>query len=130
GLPMDIREESWAGGPGTVLALVLDTTPVSTLFFALGARGKRAERVADEAAEQVVAYLAAASGAVDLHSADQLLLPLALAEGPSPYSVAAVDQHLLTNAGVIRRFVEREIVIESGVGQPGMVRISAASRVA
>src|SRR5262249_50819678 len=55
GLRVDIREESWDGGPGTVLAVVLNTSPVPTLFFALGERGKRAERVADEAVEQALA---------------------------------------------------------------------------
>ncbi len=122
GLNVSIREETWPGGPGTVLALILDTAPVPTLFFGLGARGKRAERVADEAVEQVREYLRS-SGAVDTHSADQLVLPLALAEGPSTYSVTAVTQHLLTNIGVIQRFVERELLCEGAVGHPGMVRI-------
>ena len=60
---VDIREETWPGGPGTVLAVTLDTQPVPTLFFGLGARGKRAERVADEAVDQVVAYVDAAAKA-------------------------------------------------------------------
>ena len=67
---------------GSVLALTLDEAPVPTLFFGLGARGKRAEAVADEAVAQVLAY-AAADAPVDEHSADQLILPLAFAEGPS-----------------------------------------------
>jgi RNA 3'-terminal phosphate cyclase (ATP) len=57
GLSVNIREEIWAGGPGTVLTLTLDTLPVPTLFFGLGARGKRAERVADEAVDQLLDYL-------------------------------------------------------------------------
>jgi RNA 3'-terminal phosphate cyclase (ATP) len=126
GLKVHVREESWESGPGTVMALTLDTTPVPTLFFALGARGKRAERVADEAVEQVRAYLAAPAGAVDAHSADQLALPLALADGPSNYRVAAVTQHLLTNVAVIRRFVERDIAIEGDLHRPGLVRIGPA----
>lgn len=124
GLRVRIHEESWPSGPGTVLALTLDTRPVPTLFFGLGARGKRAERVADEAVEQLLAYLEAPTGAVDPHSADQLVLPLSLAEGPSDYTVAEVTQHLLTNIGVIRRFVEREIVCEGAVGEPGQVRVA------
>lgn len=123
GLRIRIREESWLGGPGTMLALVLDTAPVPTLFFALGARGKRAERVADEAVEQALAYLEALSGAVDAHSADQLVLPLVLADGPSTYSVAEVTQHLLTNINVIRRFVDREMRCEGELGRPGIVHI-------
>ncbi len=41
-------------------------------------------------------------GAVDPHSADQLLLPLALAEGRSAYTVTEVTEHLRTNAATIR----------------------------
>jgi RNA 3'-terminal phosphate cyclase (ATP) len=124
GLKADIREEVWEDGPGTVLAVVLETTPVPALFFALGERGKRAERVADEAVDQALAYLKAAPAAVDPHSADQLVLPLALAEGPSEYTTAEVTSHLLTNVAVIRRFLDREITCEGEEGKPGVVRIA------
>ena len=90
GLDVGLREEMWEGGPGSVLAVVLDTAPAPTLFFGLGARGKPSERVADEAVDQVIAYLDAHDAPVDLHRADQIVLPLALAEGPSDYRVAEV----------------------------------------
>jgi RNA 3'-terminal phosphate cyclase (ATP) len=119
---VDIREESWEGGPGTVLAVVVNQDPAPVLFFALGARGKPAERVADEAVDQVLAYLLNPP-AVDSHSADQLVLPLALAEGPSEYPVTDITPHLTTNIAVIRQFLEREIVCEGEEGGPGIVRI-------
>ena len=88
----------WEGGPGSVLAVVLDTAPAPTLFFGLGARGKPAERVADEAVDQAIAYLDARRRRWSIsHSADQIVLPLALAEGPSEYRVAEVTPHLTTN---------------------------------
>jgi RNA 3'-terminal phosphate cyclase (ATP) len=123
GLAAHIREETWEGGPGTVLAVVLETEPAPVLLFALGERGKRAERVADEAVDQALRYLHAAPAAVDAHSADQIVLPLALAEGRSEYSVTQVTSHLLTNVAVIRRFLEREIHCEGDEGKPGIVRI-------
>jgi RNA 3'-terminal phosphate cyclase (ATP) len=123
GLKPDLREEKWQGGPGTILAVVLPTEPAPTLYFGLGARGKPAERVADEAVDQVLAYLRTGPAGVDEHSADQIILPLALAEGPSEFPVAQVTQHLLTNIAVIRRFVEREIVCEGEEGEPGVARI-------
>jgi RNA 3'-terminal phosphate cyclase (ATP) len=123
GLPVAIREESWASGPGTVLAVELDTSPAPTLFFGLGARGKPAERVADEAADQAIAYLNAAPAAVDSHSADQIVLPLALADGPSEFSVACVTQHLLTNIAVIQQFVERRITCSASEGCSGIICI-------
>lgn len=123
GLEVAVREESWDAGPGTMLAIVLDTRPVPTFFYGLGERGKPAERVADEAVEQALAYLRAGGG-VDVHSADQLVLPLALAAGPSSYRAAAITPHLVTNVAVIRRFIERDIVCEGEPGAPGMVRIT------
>jgi RNA 3'-terminal phosphate cyclase (ATP) len=125
-LEIAIREERWEDGPATVLNLELDTQPVPTLFFGLGARGKRAEQVADEAADEVLAYLAVTPTAVDEHSADQLVLPLALAEGPSRYRVARVSRHLLTNITVVRRFVERDIDCTGAEGEPGVVQIAGA----
>jgi RNA 3'-terminal phosphate cyclase (ATP) len=97
---------------------------VPTLFFGLGARGKPAERVADEAVDQALAYLDSGPGRVDLHSADQLVLPLALAEGPSEYGVSEVTLHLTTNVAVIGRFIDREVVCEGELGGPGRVRIA------
>jgi RNA 3'-terminal phosphate cyclase (ATP) len=123
-LKVDLSEESWEGGPGTALALILHTSPVPVLVFGLGARRKPAERVADEAVDQALAYLAAAPAAVDAYSADQLVLPLALAEGGSEYTVAEVTQHLTTNISVIQRFLERDIVCEGAEGKPGLVRIA------
>jgi RNA 3'-terminal phosphate cyclase (ATP) len=123
GVEADVREENWEGGPGSVLGLVVDTEPAPALFFGLGARGKPAEFVADEAADQAIAYLRAPAP-VDAHSADQIVLPLALADGPSEYGVAELTQHLLTNIGVIRQFLEREIVGEGHLGMPGVVRIT------
>jgi RNA 3'-phosphate cyclase len=124
GLNADIEEETWPGGPGSVLALTVHTTPVPALFLGLGERGKPAEKVADEAVAEVNAYLAAAPAAVDRYSGDQILLPLALAEGPSEYAVAEVTRHLLTNIAVIRRFLDRAIVCEGEEGGPGVVRIA------
>ncbi len=107
-----------------MLAVVLQTEPVPTLFFGLGERGKRAERVADEAVDQARDFLKADPPGIDSHSADQLVLPLALASGPSALPVAQVTQHLLTNVSVIRLFVERDVQIEGEEGKPGWVRIA------
>ncbi len=123
GFDVELREETWQGGPGSVVALVAETDPVPALFFGLGARGKPAEAVADEAVEQLSAFLRAPAP-VDAQSGDQIVLPLALAEGPSEYGVAEVTQHLLTNVAVIRLFLERDIVCEGTEGEPGTVRIA------
>jgi RNA 3'-terminal phosphate cyclase (ATP) len=122
GFPLESRVEEWPGGPGTMLALILHGPAAPTMFFALGARGKRAERVADEAVDEAMAYLASPGGA-DPHSADQLLLPLALAPGQSRYLVSAIRSHLLTNAQVIGHFIDRPIRVDGRLGGPGLVTI-------
>jgi RNA 3'-terminal phosphate cyclase (ATP) len=125
GVEARIREEEWEGGPGTVLALEVRGGLAPALFVAVGERGKPAERVADEAADEAIAFLRAGPAAVDPHSGDQVVLPLALADGPSEYRVTAVTRHLTTNVATIRRFVDREITIEGSEGQPGVVRVGA-----
>ncbi len=97
GLEVEVVEETWAGGPGTMLGVELPTTPIPTFFFALGERGKRAETVAEEAVEQAAAFLACDPPGIDEHTADQIILPLALAAGESrlPHGVrllAPVDE--------------------------------------
>ena len=115
---------AWKGGPGTMLALVLETQPVPTLFFALGERGKRAEKVADEAVEQVKAHLAAEPPGVDVHSADRLAASAGTGGGSVAFPGRTRDAALLTNLAVIRRFLDRDLVCEGAhEGQPGWVRI-------
>jgi RNA 3'-terminal phosphate cyclase (ATP) len=49
---------------------------------------------------------------VDVHLADQLLLPLALATQASQYRVAEISLHLTTNAWVIEQFGLANIAID------------------
>lgn len=107
-----------------MLAVELPTQPVPTLFFGLGERAKPAERVADEAVEQVADFVQTQPPGIDAHSADQLLLPLALAHEGSHFPVASITQHLLTNATVIGMFLDRKITCAGQEGQPGVVTIS------
>jgi RNA 3'-phosphate cyclase len=122
GIEPTAASEEWPGGPGSMLAVTW-AGPVPTLFFGLGARGKPAEAVADEAIDQALAYRESGMP-VDPHSADQLLLPLAVTDGDSEFHVSEVTRHLTTNAAVIRLFLERDIAIEGDEGSPGVVKVS------
>ncbi len=124
GHDVTVEEQNWPGGPGSVLALVVETSPAPALFLGLGARGKPAEAVADEAVDQALAFLDTDPAAVDPHSGDQLILSLALAPGPSVYTVSQVTSHLRTNADVIRAFLDRTVRIDGAEGRPGTVYIS------
>ena len=91
-------------------------------FFALGERGLRAEKVADQAVDQLLEMLSA-GGAVDPHAADQLITLLALSPEASELTTTCVTPHLLTNAQVIRQVLGREVLVEGDPGRPGRVLI-------
>ncbi len=124
----DIEIGNRPGGPGAWLELTAefddpgraDGAPLTATFVGLGARGKPAERVADEAVDEMLAMLGR-EGAVDPHTADQLLLPLAFADGRSSYTVTEVTEHLRTNVGTIKAFLDREIRIEEAEDGGGRV---------
>ena len=108
---------------GTLMLLLVEFEHSQCCYFALGSPGKRADVVADEVADAVEEFMAR-DGAIDQHLTDQLLLPLAFANGKSILRTSKVTQHLLTNAEVIRAFLPTEIKIDGRIDEPGMVEIN------
>lgn len=94
-------------------------------FNALGRIGKPAEAVAEEAVEQLLRHHRSAA-TVDEHLSDQLLVPCALAEGPSAFLVDEVSRHLLTNAWVIEQFGLAQIAIEQRDRNVSLVTVMPA----
>jgi len=123
GLTAACDQETWEGGPGCMLGIEVPTLPVPSFFFALGERGKPAELVADEAVQQFEAFWQTRPLGVDEHSADQLLMPLAFAEGSSQFRIAKMTSHLRTNADIIGHFLDRSIRCEGADGDSGCVVI-------
>ena len=109
--------------PGTFLLLLAEFENSQCCFYGLGARGKRAERVADEAVNELRDFMST-DGCVDHYLADQLVLPLALASGESDVKASKITQHLTTNAEVVKIFLPVLIEIDGKIGQAGSVRIS------
>jgi RNA 3'-terminal phosphate cyclase (ATP) len=112
-----------AASPGTVLFLNCRCRGAPAAFFGLGARGKPAERVADEAVDQLVDQLSH-PGALDPHAADQFVLPLALARGASSFTTTTVTDHLVTHIDLLRQFLRRQIELTGRLGETGEVRIT------
>jgi RNA 3'-terminal phosphate cyclase (ATP) len=108
---------------GTLLLLMAEFEHSQSCHYSLGERGKPAERVANEAVDDLERFLAR-EGAVDAPLADQLILPLALAEGTSSFRTAEVTSHLITNTTIVRRFLPGPIEIEGDIGRPGVVRVT------
>ncbi len=125
GIESHIPLEEWeAANPGSVAAVIFRQAPVPPLFFGLGERGKPSEVVADDAADEAIAFRDAKCP-VDPHSADQLLLPLAFSDDASEYKTSEVTRHLTTNVETVRKFIDYEIEIEAGDGKSGVVRVAA-----
>jgi RNA 3'-terminal phosphate cyclase (ATP) len=107
---------------GTLMLLLGEFEYSQCCYFSLGKPGKPAERVADDVINAFESFMAT-NGAIDEYLADQLLLPLAFASGQSRFRSGKLTNHLITNADVIKEFINVEIDIDGDIGQPGMVTI-------
>ena len=108
---------------GTFLVLLAQFEYSQACFFALGARGKPAERVADEAVDEMLTFLDT-DGAIDPYLADQLLLPLAFVGGESLLRTAKITSHLLTNIEIIRLFRPAKLRVHGRLGEAGTIHIN------
>jgi RNA 3'-terminal phosphate cyclase (ATP) len=106
---LEVVELPQAYGPGNILTLEIHSEHVTEVFTGFGMRGVSAERVARGAVHAVQRYLAAGVPVGDC-LADQLLLPMALAGGGS-FKTLAVTRHSVTNAHVIRQFLDVEVTV-------------------
>jgi RNA 3'-terminal phosphate cyclase (ATP) len=111
-----------APSPGTFLLLLAEFEGSQCCFCGLGARGKPAERVAEEAAAELLDFLRT-DGAIDPYLADQLILPLALVPGLSELRTSKLTQHLATNAEVVKMFLPVAIEVDGKIGEPGTIRL-------
>jgi RNA 3'-terminal phosphate cyclase (ATP) len=109
-----------AAGPGAGIFFLAAYKNLPASFSAYGRPGKPSEVVADQA---VTAFLEhhISGAAIELHLADQLLLPLAFATGTSVFTSAQPTSHLLTNAWTIERFGVARISI--GKGAPCQISV-------
>ena len=99
--------------PGAGIYLSADYETLAASFTAHGRQGKPSEAVADEAVA-VFREHHVSGAAVELHLADQLLLPLAIAAGPSAFTLARPTAHLASNAWTIEQFGLAKVIIEPG----------------
>jgi RNA 3'-terminal phosphate cyclase (ATP) len=119
-----IEVEEWTNGPGVVAGIVFRQTTVPTVITELGEKGRPGDSVIDALTQQALDFRERGA-TVDAHSADQLLLPLAFADGRSEFRVTEVTKHLRTNLDTIMAFVPRQLTCTPGLGGPGTVTIEA-----
>ena len=107
---LESRRYQGSFGPGNVVTIEVESEHVTEVFTGFGRRGIPAETVAGEVATEARRYLEAGVP-VGEHLADQLLLPLALAEG-GEFITVEPSLHATTNIEVIQQFLEVPILIE------------------
>lgn len=111
GLRAEIEEvEAPATGFGTVVFLVAEYERGIGGFTAYGALRKPAERVAEEAARDLVQFHQTRA-AVDVHLADQLLLPAVMGGEDVAFTTPEATAHLRTNAWVLEQFLGPRVEI-------------------
>ncbi len=74
----------------------------------LGERGVSSERVGEEAAHRLLEEMGG-KGTLDAHTADQIITYMALASGPSSFTVRDVTEHLRTQIWLVQRFLDVDI---------------------
>lgn len=107
---------------GNTAFVVLNYEYHQQVFSALGEMKKSAEKVANDLAKEVKAYLHA-DAIADEYLADQLLLPLALGKG-GEFTAQVISEHTKTQAAMIQKFLDCEISFEN-IGNIYKVSINA-----
>ena len=97
-------------GPGNSVIIKVTYPEITEVVESLGARGISAERVADQAVDQLRNYQSSAAP-VGHYLADQLLVPLCVGAGGS-FVTGPLSGHCKTNIGVIRQMLDIDISTE------------------
>ena len=107
-------------GQGTLVFLMAEFENVQAGFSSLGARGKRAEAVADEAYQALADFLKS-DAAIEPFLADQLILPMALAKGESRFTTPQITQHLTTNIWLVQQFLPVQFEVNGAENEAGEI---------
>jgi len=105
------RENAQALSIGSALTLWANYENGIIGSSALGALGKKAEKVGEEAATKLLKGIKS-NACIDEHLADQLLIYMVLADGDSTITASELTTHTKTNIWVIEHFIDRKFIIE------------------
>jgi len=113
---------------GTMLFFVVefenkDVGYTQCAFYSLGAIGKPAEQVANEAVDSFIEFYES-PGVLDKFIADQLMLPLSFSSGISELYTNEITAHIMTNAMIINLFGAANVYISGEIGKPGVIQIA------
>ena len=111
-----LRERGRGAGAGLFLWLS------QAGFSSLGRKGLPADIVAETAVADLLAFMDN-KVAVDKYLADQLLIPMALGHGRSTLTTNQLTQHTLTNAHLLRQWLDVSITITGDLGQSSQIEV-------
>jgi len=112
GIKADIQAQRVrAAGPGAGIFILTECEDGSRAgFTAYGRPGLPAEKVAEAACQDLIAHHHS-HAPVDMHLADQLIAPLALASGVSQFTTCRATEHVRTNMWVVEQFEQAHFEI-------------------
>ncbi|MGD8634812.1 MAG: RNA 3'-terminal phosphate cyclase, partial [Anaerolineales bacterium] len=119
-------DELDSAGKGSAVFISSASMPSYFGFSGLGVKGKPAERVADEAINQLLTFLESGA-ALDRYLADQVLIPLSVASENSQFRIETVSKHFVTNVEIIRKFLDVSIEFVRSNNGSARVDIEPAS---
>lgn len=123
GIEADIRPIREKGaGPGAGIVLTMDQAGSSSL----GRKGLPADKVAEAAVAGLISFIDNGA-AVDYHLADQLLIPMALAQGQSTLTTDRLTRHVMTNIALLRQWLNVDISVLGTIGEPGKITINGVN---
>ena len=119
GLSADIKAVRETGdGPGAGIILWIPQAG----FSSLGRPGLPAEKVADAVIADFTAFMENGA-AVDQYLADQLLVPMALANGVSSFTTNRITGHTLTTIELLQLWLGISITVEGTTGNRGRIEV-------
>lgn len=104
---LEVLDGRRSRGPGNMVMIELGYENVCAIFSQVGKKGVPAARVAADCVAEAQAYLSS-DAPVGPHLADQLLMPMALADG-GIFRTSELTQHTKTQGEIIKLFYDVEI---------------------
>ncbi len=117
------RREKPSPGPGAAVVVAAQCETGYAGFSSVGELRKPMEKVTEVPCQEFLRWWKSGASC-DEHLADQLVLPMAFASGPSCWTTPAVTEHLRTVIWVVRQFLDVEVNVEQMEGGGGLITMS------
>jgi RNA 3'-terminal phosphate cyclase (ATP) len=108
--------------PGSFICIWAEGVNVFLGADSLGARGKPAERVGEEAAVKMIKVVRSGVN-LDYHTADHIIQPASLADGESIFTTSMITLHTLTAIEIAKLFTDAEFKVTGREGEPGTIKV-------